>query len=104
MLDDLEPLTDAEVQAGARPGESWEEARRRLEEARQEGQEVEGFTMVRVPYGALPMPPEQIELLWAYRQLSSREQFKHWGASEETLDAIERAKAKRTRKDPRYEF
>lgn len=26
-------LTDAQVQAGARPGESWEEARRRLEAA-----------------------------------------------------------------------
>ena len=29
----LPALTDAQVQAGARPGESWEEARRRLEAA-----------------------------------------------------------------------
>lgn len=34
MLDDFEPLTDAQVQAGARPGESWEAALRRMEEAR----------------------------------------------------------------------
>ncbi|UEB98693.1 hypothetical protein LIS66_27350 (plasmid) [Pseudomonas sp. HN2] len=30
----LLPLTDAQVRAGARPGESWEQARRRLEGAR----------------------------------------------------------------------
>lgn len=30
----LPPLTDAEVAAGARPGESWDEARLRLEFAR----------------------------------------------------------------------
>lgn len=30
---ELPPLTDAQVQAGARPGESWEQARRRLEAA-----------------------------------------------------------------------
>lgn len=30
----LLPLTDAQVRAGARPGESWEQARRRLEAAR----------------------------------------------------------------------
>jgi hypothetical protein len=29
----LPPLTDAQVQAGARPGESWEQARKRLEGA-----------------------------------------------------------------------
>jgi hypothetical protein len=29
----LPSLTDAQVQAGARPGESWQEARRRLEAA-----------------------------------------------------------------------
>jgi hypothetical protein len=29
----LPPLTDAQVQAGARPGETWAEARRRLEAA-----------------------------------------------------------------------
>lgn len=29
----LPPLTDAKVQAGARPGETWEQARRRLEAA-----------------------------------------------------------------------
>lgn len=29
----LPPLTDAQVQAGARPGETWEQARRRLEAA-----------------------------------------------------------------------
>lgn len=31
MFDPLPPLTDAQVQAGARPGESWEQARKRLE-------------------------------------------------------------------------
>lgn len=31
--DKLPPLTDAQVQAGARPGESWAQARRRLEAA-----------------------------------------------------------------------
>lgn len=31
MFDPLPPLTDAQVQAGARPGESWAAARRRLE-------------------------------------------------------------------------
>lgn len=30
---ELPPLTDAQVQAGARPGESWAQARRRLEAA-----------------------------------------------------------------------
>ena len=34
MIEPLPPLTDAQVQAGARPGESWEQARRRLEAAR----------------------------------------------------------------------
>ena len=29
----LPPLTDAQVQAGARPGETWEQARQRLEAA-----------------------------------------------------------------------
>lgn len=43
MLDDFEPLTDAQVQAGARPGESWEAARRRLEEARQVGTDTGGI-------------------------------------------------------------
>lgn len=36
MMDDpykLPPLTDEQIQAGARPGESWDEARRRLEAA-----------------------------------------------------------------------
>ncbi|MGE6473220.1 hypothetical protein [Serratia proteamaculans] len=32
-FDKLPPLTDAQVQAGARPGESWEQARQRLEAA-----------------------------------------------------------------------
>jgi hypothetical protein len=31
VFDDWQPLTDAEVRAGARPGESWSQARRRLE-------------------------------------------------------------------------
>ncbi len=34
MIDLPPPLTDAEVQAGARPGETWEQARKRLEAAR----------------------------------------------------------------------
>ncbi|TMU77504.1 hypothetical protein FGA82_17940 [Pseudomonas fluorescens] len=34
MIEPLAPLTDAQVQAGARPGESWAQARRRLEAAR----------------------------------------------------------------------
>lgn len=34
ICDPLPPLTDGEVAAGARPGESWEDARRRLELAR----------------------------------------------------------------------
>jgi hypothetical protein len=29
--DKLPPLTDSQVQAGAQPGESWEQARKRLE-------------------------------------------------------------------------
>lgn len=33
-IEPLPPLTDAEIVAGARPGESWEEARLRLERAR----------------------------------------------------------------------
>ena len=33
MFDELPPLTDAQVQAGARPGETWAQARRRLESA-----------------------------------------------------------------------
>jgi hypothetical protein len=33
VLGKLPPLTDAQVQAGARPGESWAQARRRLEAA-----------------------------------------------------------------------
>jgi len=32
-FDKLPPLTDAQVQAGARPGETWEQARCRLEAA-----------------------------------------------------------------------
>lgn len=35
--DKLPPLTDAQVQAGARPGESWADARRRLEAANYAG-------------------------------------------------------------------
>jgi hypothetical protein len=34
LTEPLPPLTDAQVQAGARPGESWAQARRRLEAAR----------------------------------------------------------------------
>jgi len=34
VIEPLAPLTDAQVQAGARPGESWAQARRRLEAAR----------------------------------------------------------------------
>ncbi|MGE8349000.1 MAG: hypothetical protein ACN6P5_00450 [Pseudomonas protegens] len=30
-FEELPPLTDAQVQAGARPGEIWDQARRRLE-------------------------------------------------------------------------
>ncbi|WP_055137526.1 hypothetical protein [Pseudomonas corrugata] len=101
MLDDFALLTDAGVQAGARPGESWEEARRRMEEARQRGTDTRGIIVsVRVPYGSLLIRPEQLDVMKAYQQLSSREQFEHWGASAETLDAIERANAKPTKKEP----
>lgn len=34
MDEPLPPLTDDQVRAGARPGEDWEQARRRLESAR----------------------------------------------------------------------
>lgn len=33
LADKLPPLTDAQVKAGARPGETWERARQRLEVA-----------------------------------------------------------------------
>lgn len=33
LTDKLPPLTDAQVNAGARPGETWEQARQRLEVA-----------------------------------------------------------------------
>jgi hypothetical protein len=42
MFDDPPPLTDAQVQAGARPGESWDEARERLWYEAQAKPEIEG--------------------------------------------------------------
>jgi hypothetical protein len=95
MLDDLEPLTDAQVQAGARPGESWEAARRRLEEARQVGTDTGGVIVsMDSAYGSPTIRPEQLDAVKAYQQLSSREQFETWGFSSETLAAIERNNAK----------
>lgn len=91
MLDDFEPLTDAQVQAGARPGESWEAARCRLEEARQEGEDTGGIIVSdRSPYASLTIRPEQLDAVKAYQQLSSREQFERWGFCPETLAAIAR--------------
>lgn len=89
MLDDFEPLTDAQVQAGARPGESWDAARRRLEEARQVGTDT-GRIIVsdRWPSASLTIRPEQLDAVKAYQQLSSREQFERWGFCPETLAAI----------------
>jgi hypothetical protein len=48
--DMLQPLTDAQVQAGARPGESWAQARRRLERAQWPAVPVEDD--VQMPDGA----------------------------------------------------
>ena len=91
MLDDFEPLTDAQVQAGARPGESWEAARCRLEEARQVGTDTGGMMVsVRAPSASLAIRPEQLDAVKAYQQLSSREQFERWGFCPEVLAAIER--------------
>lgn len=91
MLDDFEPLTDAQVQAGARPGESWEAARCRLEEARQVGTDTGRIIVsVRAPYGSPAIRPEQLDAVKAYQQLSSRKQFESWGFCPETLAAIER--------------
>ncbi|WMI99977.1 hypothetical protein RBU55_00035 [Pseudomonas chlororaphis subsp. aurantiaca] len=95
MLDDLEPLTDAQVQAVARPGESWDAARRRLEEARQVGTDTRGVIVsVSAPYGSPTIRPEKLDAVKAYQQLSSREQFESWGFSPETLAASERNNAK----------
>lgn len=95
MLDDFEPLTDAQVQAGARPGESWEAARRRLEEARLVSTDTGGVIVsVRAPYASLAVRPEQLDAVKAYQQLSSREQFESWGFCPETLAAIERDNTK----------
>jgi len=95
MLDDFEPLTDAQVQAGARPGESWEAARCRLEEARQVGTETGRMIVsVRAPFGSPAIRPEQLDAVKTYQQLSSREQFESWGFCPETLAAIERDNTK----------
>jgi hypothetical protein len=72
VYDDKPPLTDAQVAALARPGESWEQARIRLEHG-----------AVRAPIriqSSLPrLRPEQLEMLWQHHQsqqgLSSRESF-----------------------------
>ncbi len=95
MLDDLEPLTDAQVQAGARPGESWEAARRRLEEARQVGTDTGGVIVsMGSAYGSPTIRPEQLDAVKAYQQLSAREQFTTWGFSPEALATIERDNTK----------
>ena len=101
MTDDFEPLTDAQVQAGARPGESWEAARCRLEEARQVGTDTGGIIVSdRSPYASLTIRPEQLDAVKSYQQLSSREQFEHWGFCPERLAAIERDNAKPTKGTP----
>lgn len=72
MYDEKPPLTDAQIAALARPGESWEQARIRLEHG-----------AVRAPirtHSSLPrLGPEQMEMLWQHHQsqqgLSSRERF-----------------------------
>ena len=95
MLDDFEPLTVAQVQAGARPGESWEAARWRLEEARQMGTDTGDIIVSdRFPYASPTIRPEQLDAVKAYQQLSSREQFEHWGFCPEILAAIGRDNAK----------
>ncbi|NWB63485.1 hypothetical protein [Pseudomonas sp. F1002] len=95
MLDDFEPLTDAQVQAGARPGESWEAARRRLEEALLVGTDTgDMIVSVRAPYASPAVRPDQLDAVKAYQQLSSRKQFESWGFCPETLAAIERDNTK----------
>ncbi|NWC89980.1 hypothetical protein [Pseudomonas reactans] len=95
MLDDYEPLTDAQVEAAARPGESWEAARCRLEEARQMGTDTRGMIVsVTAPYGSPSIRPEQLDVVKAYQQLTAREQFENWGFCPETLAAIERNNTK----------
>lgn len=95
LFDKLQPLTDAQVQAGARPGESWEAARRRLEEVRQVGTYTGGgIASVSAPYGSPTIRPEHLDAVKAFQQLSSREQFESWGFCPEILAAIERKNAK----------
>lgn len=86
----LADLTDAQVQAGARPGESWEEARNRLY--------LELFPVCS-PSGApgskqrpayLDPPlagvrPDQLEALWAFQNLSKAEQLLAHGAVRHTV-------------------
>lgn len=107
MLDDYVPLTDAEVQAGARPGESWEEARLRMELDRQEGSAGESTYVGSFSLRASPrtylfdMPPAQLEAHLAYQRLSKREQLEHWGADASTLDALEVIAALNNSKEPK---
>ena len=71
-----EPLTDAQVQAGARPGESWDEARDRLEC----GSLVAAPHSARCSRSQLPvLRVDQLDALCAFQQLSPRAQLEHWG-------------------------
>lgn len=78
------PLTDAQVQAGALPGETWDEARFRLESANCFPGETcndsaaELLTRRSAGYPAQVIRPDQLEALRVFQQLSPRAQFEHW--------------------------
>ena len=82
----MDDLTDAQVIAAARPGESWQEARDRLffESLRSESLSPFSGRSKRPDY-LLPRPsavrPELLESLRRFQQLSPADQLRAWGLS-----------------------
>ncbi|MGO4801054.1 hypothetical protein ACEN2T_17390 [Pseudomonas sp. W22_MBD1_FP4] len=76
-------LTEAQVQAAALPGESWEEARDRLLlEQLGQGEPSRSCVTMRPGYLQPPLKTNancaQMDALRAFQQLSRREQFDYW--------------------------
>lgn len=82
---DLPPITDAQVRAGARPGESWEEARLRLEIERDGPPSVPDNDFAAddemgSQFDSRPAPcDDEFDLLEAFARLSPEEQRQQWG-------------------------
>lgn len=81
-MHDFEPLTDEQVQAGARPGESWEQARLRMECGRDSdsGNLSQLSGAVKLPAREMPVScvdEDEFDVLWAFEQLTPRERYEY---------------------------